>query len=348
MERDSSSPRRKREARFVEIAAEAGVSLSTVNRVLNEHGSASQAARSKVIEAARRLGIKRILPDLQHGLVHIDVVITQSTEPFIKRIFNAVQRMVQMMDKRVVVHRMLVADDEKAIVQVLSRQKHRRMAIITMIPESPGVSVALQRLIDDGTCVITLVSDIHRAARSWYAGIDNYRAAATAAWFIKKFERKSGTVLKLMAHDFYVVHHHRSLGFDETMASASHLQVSQVTTWERPEACYAAVRHALKTTDLKAIYNGGSGSEGIHAALKEAGALDEVTWVGHELYDDHSQYLASGAMDLVIDQDTDSQVIAALQHALFACGVLTTEPRNAPVDFKLYCQQNLPGTPYLA
>lgn len=145
---DSNSPRRKREARFVEIAIEAGVSLSTVNRVLNENGSVSEAARTKVITAAKKLGIKRTLPNIYHGLVHIDVVITQSTEPFIRRIFNALQRVVQMMDKRVVVHRMLVADNEKAIVEMLSREKHRRMAIITMIPESPGVSVALQRLID--------------------------------------------------------------------------------------------------------------------------------------------------------------------------------------------------------
>src|ERR1700722_4768731 len=67
--------RRKRSARFVEIAVEAGVSASTVDRVLNERGSASDKARRKVIAAARRLGIPRILPSAAHELIHIDVLL---------------------------------------------------------------------------------------------------------------------------------------------------------------------------------------------------------------------------------------------------------------------------------
>ena len=64
--------RRKRSARFVEIAVEAGVSASTVDRVLNERGSASDKVRRKVIAAAQRLGVPRILPSTAHELIHID------------------------------------------------------------------------------------------------------------------------------------------------------------------------------------------------------------------------------------------------------------------------------------
>jgi transcriptional regulator with XRE-family HTH domain len=45
--------RRKRTARFIEIAELAGVSASTVDRVLNERGSVSAAARERVVAAAR-------------------------------------------------------------------------------------------------------------------------------------------------------------------------------------------------------------------------------------------------------------------------------------------------------
>ena len=48
-----AAPRRKRSARFVEIAAVAGVSETTVNRVLNERGSVSPETRARVIAAAR-------------------------------------------------------------------------------------------------------------------------------------------------------------------------------------------------------------------------------------------------------------------------------------------------------
>jgi len=53
--------RRKRSARFAEIASAAGVSLSTVDRVLNERGSVSEKARRLVVDAARRLGVPRTL-----------------------------------------------------------------------------------------------------------------------------------------------------------------------------------------------------------------------------------------------------------------------------------------------
>ncbi|MNJ01120.1 hypothetical protein D3C73_1606480 [compost metagenome] len=76
--------------------------------------------------------------------------------------------------------------------------------------------------------------------------------------------------------------------------------------------------------------------------------MGEVIWVGHELYDHHNQYLASGALDLVIDQDPDAQVVAAMQQALFACGVLDVTPRSGPVEFKLYCEANRSHLPYVA
>ena len=52
------NPRRKKKtARFTEIAALAGVSVATVDRVLNERDTASAKAREKVVQAARQLGI---------------------------------------------------------------------------------------------------------------------------------------------------------------------------------------------------------------------------------------------------------------------------------------------------
>jgi hypothetical protein len=72
--RMSQPPRRKKTARFVEIAA-AGVSVATVDRVLNERGSVSATARAKVVAAARELAVPRLLPDTRHGLIHIDILL---------------------------------------------------------------------------------------------------------------------------------------------------------------------------------------------------------------------------------------------------------------------------------
>ena len=74
--------RRKRTARFIEIAELAGVSASTVDRVLNERGSVSAAARERVVAAARELALPRLLPETRHGLIHVDVFLPESDAPF--------------------------------------------------------------------------------------------------------------------------------------------------------------------------------------------------------------------------------------------------------------------------
>jgi len=74
--------RRKKTARFEEIAALAGVSVATVDRVLNERDSSSVRSREKVVQAARQLGIPRVLPETRHGLVHIDIVLPDNPSPF--------------------------------------------------------------------------------------------------------------------------------------------------------------------------------------------------------------------------------------------------------------------------
>src|SRR5258707_768034 len=72
-------PRRKRTARFIEIAEAAGVSSATVDRVLNERGSVSAATRARVVAAARQLAVPRVLPDTHHGLMHMEVLLPQNS-----------------------------------------------------------------------------------------------------------------------------------------------------------------------------------------------------------------------------------------------------------------------------
>ena len=96
------------------------------------------------------------------------------------------------------------------------------------------------------------------------------------------------------------------------------------------------------------LYNTGAGSPGIHAALQRF-AQDKVCWVTHEISDDHRQYLQQGVLDVVIDQDPDTQAIRALQHTLAALGMAphATTP-DTPGEFRLYFAENMDRRPYLA
>ncbi|PPK42388.1 LacI family transcriptional regulator [Trinickia symbiotica] len=342
---------RKRTARFVEIAELAGVSTTTVDRVLNERGSVSPKTRERVVAAARKLALPRLLPDTHHGLIHIDVLVPDSNAPFFARLRQALQRSVQMLDKRVVVHVVpMSGEDEERIPEIVGRSRYRRAALVVTARDTPRVRDALAAAIGQGEAVVTMVTDIAGIDRAHYAGIDNLRAGRTAGYFVGRLAKQPGRVLLLPARMDYRAHIDRIEGCRMELAERfAHLtcEVEPSETRDEDDQCYRAVSAALKRGGLVAIYNTGYGSAGIEAALRGFGGAGKVVWVGHEMLDRHRDYIEAGLMDIAIDQDPDGQVISALQHVLHACRVVDEAPPSQPVEFRLFCSANVRASPYL-
>lgn len=344
--------RRKKTARFSEIAALAGVSVATVDRVLNERDTASVRSREKVVQAARQLGIPRILPDTKHGLIHIDIVLPDNPSPFFRRLNTAMQRGVAMLDKRLVVHRVTTPEqDEAALVRAIGPRSYRRQALIVSAPDTPAVRQALQAARSRGeqiSMVVTRVSDVPQAD---YVGINNYAAGRTAGYLLGRLCRRQGRVLILSSRRDYMGHMERSGGCREVLSTQFpdlRCDVDVTETHDDPDKCYWAVQRALQGPGgMVALYNTGAGSPGIHAALQRY-AQEKVCWVTHEISDDHRQYLQQGVLDVVIDQDPDTQVIRALQHVLAALGMAPpiSQPEK-PGEFRLYFAENMGPQPYL-
>ncbi len=349
---EPAAPRwRKRTARFVEIAELAGVSTATVDRVLNERGSVAARTRERVVAAARQLALPRQLPQTQHGLIHIDVLLPQSELPFFSRLREALHRATQMLDKRIVVHRLPIAGaDEARLPQTIDAPRYRRAALIVTANDTPAMRAALAAAIARGETVVTMVTDIGGIERHHYAGIDNLRSGRTAAYFIARLARRPGRVLLLPARLDYRAHVERIEGCRlELAAHAPQLscETEMTETRDDDDRCYRAVTAALRRGGLAGIYNTGYGAKGIEAALRNAGCAGEVVWVGHEMLDEHRQCIERGIMDLAIDQDPDGQVLSALQHVLHACGVIDEIPQGEPVEFRLFCSANVRQAPYL-
>ncbi|WP_175882574.1 LacI family DNA-binding transcriptional regulator [Burkholderia sp. BCC0044] len=343
--------RRKRDARFIEIAAEAGVSEATVNRVLNERGSVSESARERVIAAARRLGVRRVLPDSRHGLIHIDVLLSHGDTPFFRRLNAALQRSAQILDKRIVLHRLILPESDRAVVDAIGNCRYRRAGMIITTRDTAPVRAALSDAIGRGEKVVTLMTDISEIPRTHFAGIDNVGAGRTAGYFIGRLAKRAGRVLKLCGSRSFGAHRDRIAGFRAALEGAEtelEYQGVEIETLDNADACYRAVLPALKQGDLVGIYNSGYGSAGIAAALKEFDVAGKVVWVGHEMLDEHRVFIDEGTMDIVIDQNPDAQVTSALQHLLYGCGVLETTPPIGPVEFGVFCAANVRRSPYLS
>ncbi len=348
----TATPRRKRSARFSDIADVAGVSIATVDRVLNERGSVSRKAREQVLSAARMLGIPRWLPEVDTGMVHVDIVLPDNRSPFFQRLRLAFQRMVAMLDRRLVVHRIAVADnDEAALLRVLAPRRYLRRALIVAAPDSDATRQALQQAQLRGEHVVMVVTRVEGLGSAAYVGIDNYAAGRTAGHLIGRYCPQGGRVLILSSRRDYCGHRERSQGCRDALASLPHLHCDAVSreTWDDPDQCYLALCAAFRSgNSLAAIYNTGAGSPGVVAALRRFAAR-KVCWVTHELSDDHRQYMQQGLLDVVIDQDPDTQALRAIQHMLAALGLAPSALGSAQAgEFRLYVPENMRGERYLA
>jgi len=345
--------RRKKTPRFLEISQLAGVSPSTVDRVLNERGSVSASAREKVVNAAKQLGVPRVLPQTRHGLIHIDVLLPANNTPFFRRMNMALQRSIGMLDKRVVVHRAFLPEHKNDVIAAaILHPPYKRRGLILASPDTEPIRQALRTITARGETAVAVVTNILEVPALKYAGIDNYRAGRAAGFFIGQFTRQSGRVLILSSRTDYQGHVDRTAGCREVLAQYAprlHCDSRTVETYDDPDRCYLAVSSALRSGEpIAGIYNSGAGSPGIEAALKKHKTSDRICWITHEMSDDHREYIRDGLLDMVVDQDPDGQIMTALRHLLHATEVSDDDqPPNVPTEFRLYFAENIRETPYL-
>ena len=345
--------RRKRSPRFIEIAAEAGLSPSTVDRVLNERGSASNKARQKVIAAAQKLGVPRILPSAAHELIHFDVLLPDNRTPFFLRLRSALTSACSILDKRLVVHRRTIRDnDEVSLVKAITKPSYRRRGLIVAAPDTRGVRQALGQVLDRGEAVVTVVSNVADVQGIAYFGIDNYRAGRTAGLVMGRFAQRPGRVMFLSGDNDWAAHQERTAGCrDALIGSFPHLHcdASPFETLDDDYRCFLAVAEAMRSGELAGVYNSGAGSAGIKNALDRFDPERRVTWITHELSDDHRQYLQSGALAMVIDQDPDMQAFLALRYLVARTNsdaAKTLPPSKC--EFHIYFTENAKEEQYLS
>ncbi len=345
--------RRKRSPRFADIAAAAGVSPATVDRVFNERESVSDRTRKKVVAASRVLGVQRLLPNTSHGLVHIDVLLPTNKTPFYQRLNQAFQRAIAILDKRIAVHRNFISERrEDLFVNAIINPSYRRQGLVIAGPDTERVRRALRAVTAAGEPAVAVVTNISDVQGLTYVGIDHYRAGRTAGHVLGRFARRHGRVLFLSGHKDYRGHLERIAGCRDGVAHANpglDFTSPHVEARDDEELCYRAVSAALRAgAPVAGIYNSGAGSAGIEAALRKSGAADLVCWVTHEISDDHRRYLEQGILDLAIDQDPDWQAITAIQHVLHAGDFLEeTLAPAASSEFRLYFAENTPMRSYL-
>jgi LacI family transcriptional regulator len=307
----------------------------------------------KVIAAAQKLRVPRILPAAGHELIHVDVLLPDNRTPFWLRLRGALKSAYQNLDKRVVIHSRTISEtDETSLVKAIMNPSYQRGGLIVAAPDTRDVRNALECAFGRGEVVVTVVSSVADVEGIAYCGIDNYRAGRTAGLIMGRFALHAGRVMFLSGRNEWAAHQERIAGCrDALVHSFPKLRCDEapIETLDDEFRCFVAVSEAIHSTKLAGIYNSGAGSAGIKKALEQFDPEHLVTWITHEPSDDHQQYLLSGALAMVIDQDPDMQAATALRYLTERLASKARETSDmSECDFHVYFSENVKRGRYLS
>jgi LacI family transcriptional regulator len=333
----------KKRPNLNQIAIAAGVSPSTVDRVMNGRGPVSLSSRRKVIEAARELGTLRVPSVPTHFVMHVDVIRTAVDDEYVLRLEHALRMAAPATSPQVVLHFVKELPRTSADwMSMLRATGQRRHGIIMLVHDNEDASEALARLGPAPVPVAALTFDIQTIAHRFYIGIDNEAAARTAAFMIARTSPPRGRVLMLSGPQEFLLHRQRSAAFVEALARLSPGLdlVGPIDMADRSDTARRATLAAMHAdSPLVAIYNSGGANIGISRALATTPAMPRPVWIAHEGTPGNLALLKKGEITMILDQDPDAQASAALNYILYANGEIGSAP-EANIRFHVLTPEN--------
>lgn len=339
-------------ARIADIAAAAGVSTATVDRVLNGREGVRPATARRVMLAATQAGyvIDEAAPETNTARpLKIEFLVPAGTNRYLRMLGDYIEfahNQWAAQDMRCRVHYVESFNPNELAARLLHYGR-RADGVVFMALEHPVVRDAVNSLAEQNVPAITLISDLSNSRRLAYVGIDNRSAGRTAALLLGRFmgPRPSGKIAMLAGSLNYRGHEEREIGFLHLIES-TFPQVKVIGLREGQddsERNYVQTRNLIaQHPDLAGIYNSGGGSDGVARAIVEAKTEQKILFVGHGLTPDTRALLIDGTMDALITQTPQSMVGNCLK--IFRN---VHEGRDAldgvkPVQFSIVLRENLP------
>lgn len=293
-----------------DLAAAAGVSVSTVNRVLNQADAVRQPTRERVYNAAERIGFYG-LGTIEYSMraarqTHrFGVLLLRSARPFYRRMGETLSDAARdYSDGRVELTFDYVEDlsPERVAAQIVSLGE-RCEAIGVVAPQHAIVADAVDTVIDAGTPVVSLIGPLSARGNISFVGLDNWKVGRTAAWAFDKIVRKPGKIGMLVGNQRFRNQEMRESGFRSYFREHTEgfTILEPRSTYESAAVAREHVEELLaEHPDMCGLLVNGGGITGAITALRACQKRDDFVAVGYELFDETRAALIDGTLSLVI------------------------------------------------
>jgi LacI family transcriptional regulator len=262
-----------------DLAKAAGVSVSTVNRLLHATGKVRQDTIERILDTAEQIGFYGLGAVRKRGraaLPHrkLGFLLQQSHRQLYRMFGESIAAAASRRLDVVAEPQVLFEDDlaPEAIASNLLTLGEGADAVSVIAADHPLIGQAIDALRALGVPVVAYITDLSAASRAGYVGTDNWKLGRTAAWFVTQTAHRPGRVATFIGNHRYQCQDIADASFRSYMREyARHITVGDsVPTQEEPDNAYRIVRTMLRDEpDLVGIYVGGGGISGVLRAIRE-------------------------------------------------------------------------------
>ena len=294
---------------ITDLARASGVSVATVDRVLNRRLPVREDTAMRVVAAAEAIGyhatglLKQRLIDIPQRT--FGFLLQKRDDEFYRSLASELtaatknasairgRPLIEFMDE--IVPSMIAARIRE------TGQKVDALAIVAV--DHPLVNEAIADVTAQGKPVFTLLSDVTAPTRTGYLAVDSRRAGRTAAWAISRLSKTAGKIGILLGSHRYLSQELAEISFRSYMrehAPEFHLLEPLVNLDDSRISYEAIVDMVASNPDLVGIYVSGGGTEGLIRALRDEKAGQRIIAVCNELMPLTRMALIDGTVDLVL------------------------------------------------
>lgn len=334
-----------------DLARESGVSIATVDRVLNRRLPVREDTAMRVVAAAEAIGYhatgllkQRLIETPQRTF---GFLLQKRNDEFYKSLaaeLVSVTKAAAAIRGRAIVEFM----DEIVPSMIAARiieTGARVDALAVVAVDHPLVNEAIALVTSKGKPVFLLLSDVTAPGRTGCLQVDTRKSGRTAAWAISRLAGAPGKIGILLGSHRYLSQELAEISFRSYMREhAPEFQLLEpLINLDDQRIAYEAVSDMLGSNpDLVGLYVAGGGTDGAIRALREDGGGRRIVTVCNELMPLTRAAVIEGLIDLVLATPIAELSRQAVDAMAMACaGEKFEGPRVIQLSATLYLSENI-------
>lgn len=338
-----------RRSTIQDLAARAGVSVSTIDRILNGRSEVRSATADRVLAAAEEIGFYA-LPALRQRLqgdrpkARLGFLLQQSHRTFYRMISEALrQAAAESLDPVELVIEHMDDLSPEAVADRMLRMGDHVQALAVVSAEHPRVANAIEILASRGVPTYGLISDLTAGCGTGYVGLDNWKVGRTAGWAVAGLCKTPGRVGIVVGNHRYRCQELNESGFRSYCRehAPDFTLLEPIQTFEDNAIARDVTEQLLRREpDLVALYVAGGGMPGAMEALRASGRAKSIVTLGNDLTEHTRTGLIDHVLSMVFAHPLQRLATEAVTHIAkeLANGV---GPSKRLLNFDIYGPENI-------